>query len=257
MDLGLCLPKVLVTMESLLHNILLRGPTPGNTLFDEFITECQKWYEQPAHTFTEMRTRDNKKIRGDVFEEFCVLYLKHVRGYTNAWRLEDVPDDVLGGLGLGRVDVGIDIICEHKGKYTAVQCKYKKHTGYKSKTIVTWKQLSTFYALVLRTGPWEKYVVMTNCDYVRHMGKKTDKDLSICLRRFRQMTKEQWTAMCGLEGHKVSDALKKSKVLSQEDLRAARLARFTVAQPSSSNVDSASVSSSAAAAGAGPVSDSP
>ena len=71
------------------------------------------------------------------------------------------------------------------------------------------------------------------------------------------MTKEQWTAMCGLEGHKVSDALKKSKVLSQEDLRAARLARFTVAQPSSSNVDSASVSSSAAAAGAGPVSDSP
>lgn len=244
-------------MESLLHSILLRGPTPGNTLFDEFITECQKWYEQPAHTFTEMRTRDNKKIRGDVFEEFCVLYLKHVRGYTNAWRLEDVPDDVLGGLGLGRVDVGIDIICEHKGKYTAVQCKYKKHTGYKSKTIVTWKQLSTFYALVLRTGPWEKYVVMTNCDYVRHMGKKTDKDLSICLRRFRQMTKEQWTAMCGLEGHKVSEAPKKSKVLSQEDLRAARLARFTVAQPSSSNVDSTSVSGAATAAGAGPVSDSP
>jgi hypothetical protein len=242
-------------MESLLHSILLRGPTPGYTLFDEFITECQKWYEQPAHTFTEMRTRDNKKIRGDVFEEFCVLYLKHVRGYTNAWQLEDVPDNVLGGLGLGRVDVGIDIICEHKGKYTAVQCKYKKHTGYKSKTIVTWKQLSTFYALVLRTGPWEKYVVMTNCDYVRHMGKKTEKDLSICLRRFRQMTKEQWTSMCGLEGHKVSET--KSKVLSPEDLRAARLARFTVALPPSSNVDGVSLPSAASAAGAGPVADAP
>ncbi len=244
-------------MESLLHSILLKGPTPGYTLFDEFITECQKWYEQPAHTFTEMRTRDNKKIRGDVFEEFCVLYLKHVRGYTNAWRLEDVPDNVLGGLGLGRVDVGIDIICEHKGKYTAVQCKYKKHRGYKSKTIVTWKQLSTFYALVLRTGPWEKYVVMTNCDYVRHMGKKTEKDLSICLRRFRQMTKEQWTSMCGLEGHKVAEEVRKPKVLSAEELRAARLARFTVALPSSSNVDSVSVSGAAAAAGAGSVSDSP
>lgn len=254
MDLGESFQPNRVTMESLLHSILLRGPTPGYTLFDEFITECQKWYEQPAHTFTEMRTRDNKKIRGDVFEEFCVLYLKHVRGYTNAWRLEDVPDDVLGGLGLGRVDVGIDIICEHKGKYTAVQCKYKKHTGYKSKTIVTWKQLSTFYALVLRTGPWEKYVVMTNCDYVRHMGKKTEKDLSICLRRFRQMTKEQWTSMCGLEGHKV---VEKAKVLSQEDLRAARLARFTVVAPPSSNVDGVSLPSAAAAAGAGPVADAP
>ena len=83
--------------------------------------------------------------------------------------------------------MGIDIVCMSKGKYTAVQCKYKKHTSIK-KNIVTWKQLSTFYALVLRTGPWEKYVVMTNCEYVRHMGKKTPKDLSICLRTFRKIT---------------------------------------------------------------------
>jgi hypothetical protein len=243
-------------MQSLLHTILLRGAHPGYTLFDEFIRECQKWYDEPAHSFTEMRTRDNKKIRGDIFEEFCVLYLKHVRGYTNVWRLEDVPDDVLGGLSLKRPDMGIDIICEHKGKYTAVQCKYKKHTGYKSKTIVTWKQLSTFYALVLRTGPWEKYVVMTNCDYVRHMGKKTEKDLSICLRRFQAMTKEQWTSMCGLEGDKVEEKAK-HKVLSQEDLRNARLARFTAVAPVNSNASGIHHTSAEAAAGAGPVSDSP
>ena len=211
-------------MEQLLHTILLRGGT--SPFFDEFIKECQKWYEQPAHTFTEMRTRDNKKIRGDIFEELCVLYLKHVKGYSQVWRLADVPDDVLGGLGLKRPDMGIDIICEKDGRYSAVQCKYKKHTGYKSKTIVTWKQLSTFYALVLRTGPWDKYVVMTNCDYVRHMGNKTPKDLSICLRRFQQITKEQWTQMCGLEGHAVSEA-PKPKVLTPEELRAARIARFS------------------------------
>ena len=222
-------------LSRLLHNILLRSPM---NLFDEFLVECQKHYEAPAHTFVEMRTRDNKKVRGDIFEDFCVLYLKHVRGYDNVWRLEDVPDDVLGGLGLKRPDMGIDIIAERRGKYAAVQCKYKKHTGYRSKTIVTWKQLSTFYALVLRTGPWEKYIVMTNCDYVRHMGKKTDKDLSICLRRFRQMTKEQWTSMCGLEGHKVAEA---PKLLSLEELRAARLARFTAAAPPSSNVDGVSL----------------
>jgi hypothetical protein len=210
-------------MESTLHQIFLRTPL---NLFDEFIAECQRWYDQPAHTFTEMRTRDNKKIRGDIFEEFCVLYLKHVRGYSQVWRLEDVPDDILGGLSLKRQDMGIDIVCEKGGKYTAVQCKYKKHTGYKSKTIVTWKQLSTFYALVLRTGPWEKYIVMTNCDYVRHMGKKTPKDLSLCLKTFQNITTDQWVRMCGLEGHKVSE--EKSKVLTPEELRAARLARFDV-----------------------------
>lgn len=209
-------------MESTLHEIFLRSPL---NLFDEFIAECQRWYEQPAHTFTEMRTRDNKKIRGDIFEEFCVLYLKHVRGYSQVWRLQDVPDDILHSLGLKRPDMGIDILCERNGLYTAVQCKYKKHTGYKSKTIVTWKQLSTFYALVLRTGPWEKYIVMTNCDYVRHMGKKTSKDMSLCLKTFQNTTKEQWIRMCGVEGHTVTETV--SKPLSLEELRLARLARFT------------------------------
>jgi len=205
-----------------LHAILLRGSSEN--LFDQFLVECQKFYEQPAHTFTEMRVRDNKKIRGDVFEEFCVLYLKHVRGYENVWRLEDVPDDILGGLSLKRPDMGIDIICQRNGKYTAVQCKYKKHTSMK-KNIVTWKQLSTFYALCMRTGPWETYVVMTNCEYVRHMGKKTSKDLSICLRTFRKLTKEQWARMCELKGETIAD--ERAKTLTPEELRAARLARFT------------------------------
>jgi hypothetical protein len=239
-------------MESLLHTILLRGDSDH---FDQFIVECQKWYDEPAHTFTEMRTRDNKKIRGDVFEEFCVLYLRHVVGYTQVWLLKDVPEDVLTLLSLKRPDVGIDIICERNGKYSAVQCKYKKHVGHKSKTMVTWKQLSTFYALVLRTGPWEKYVVMTNCDYVRHMGKKTPKDLSICLARFRKITKDQWTAMCGLKGHVLEAP--KAKVLTPEELRAIRLARFTATPPSQTNVDSLHVPSAAAGAGAGPVVDPP
>lgn len=204
-----------------LHQIFLRSPA---NLFDEFIAECQKWYEQPAHTFTEMRVRANKKIRGDIFEEFCVLYLKHVRKYPNVWRLEDVPAEILETLSLKRPDMGIDIICEKDGKYTAVQCKYKKHTGYKSKTIVTWSQLSTFYALCMRTGPWEKYVVMTNCDYVRHMGKKTAKDLSICQKTFQNITKEQWTQMCELEGEAIAPEIKKQP--TPEELRELRLARF-------------------------------
>lgn len=220
---------------SRMQQVLVKGVPAGSTLFDEYMKECQKWYEQPAHSFVEMRSRDNKKIRGDIFEEFSVLYLKHVLKYSQAWRLEDVPDDVLGGLGLKRQDMGIDIICEKGGKYSAVQCKYKKHTGYKSKTIVTWKQLSTFYALVLRTGPWEKYIVMTNCDYVRHMGKKTPKDLSICLRTFQKITAGQWMDMCGMEGTPLTEQ-PKTKNPSPEELRALRAARFTPNITSETNV---------------------
>jgi predicted helicase len=205
-----------------LHAIFLQAPS---NLFDAFLVECQKWYEQPAHTFTEMRVRDNKKVRGDVFEEFCVLYLKHVRKFENVWRLENVPDELLTQLSLKRPDVGIDIIAESGGKYYAVQCKYKKHVSMK-KNVVTWKALSTFYALCMRTGPWEKYIVMTNCDYCRHMGKKTVKDVSICLKTLQSITKEQWIEMCEKKGDVVGSAVKK---LTTDELRAARLARFSAA----------------------------
>lgn len=212
-------------MEKTLHNIFLRSPA---NLFDEFVKDCQKWYEDPVHTFTEMRTRDNKKIRGDIFEDFCVLYLKHVKKYNQVWRLPDVPDHILIGLGLKRQDFGIDIIAELNGKYTAVQCKYKKHNTMKPKNILGWKTLSTFYALCLRTGPWEKFIVMTNCDYVRHQGKKTSKDLSICLKSFQNITKEEWTCMCELKDAKPLEQSTPASAqkMTLEELRAARIARF-------------------------------
>jgi len=180
-----------------------------------------------------MRTRDNKKVRGDVFEEFCVKYLKHVRNLKNVWLLKDVPEELLTQLSLKRPDVGIDIVAESDGKYYAVQCKYKKHVSHK-KNVVTWKQLSTFYALVLRTGPWAQYIVMTNCDYCRHMGKKTPKDVSICLRTLQATTQEQWVQMCDLHGEAVessathtSQSTAPQVALTSEQLRAARLARFS------------------------------
>jgi hypothetical protein len=205
-------------LQSVLHSIFLKGS--GNC-FDAFIEECQKWYETPAHTFVEMRTRDNKKIRGDIFEVFCVLYLKHIKGYQEAWRLEDVPDSVLETLKMKRKDMGIDLIVQKDGAYSAVQCKYKKPTG--RKTCITWKALSTFYALCLRTGPWDKYIVMTNCDYTRRVGDKTEKDISICLKTFQGITKEQWVSMCGIQGN-VIEIGPVPKTL--EELRLARLKYF-------------------------------
>jgi hypothetical protein len=206
-----------------LHKIFLRSPA---NLFDEFIKECQRWYSQPAHTFTEMRTRDNKKIRGDIFEDFCALYLKEVRGYQDVWLLEDLPDDLLAQLSLKRRDMGIDIIVRHNEEWFAVQCKYKTPQENK-KSYVTWSSLSTFYAMCLRTGPWAKYIVMTNCDYTRHQGPKGPKDISICLGTFHLIKPDEWLKMCNVEGRPLNEIKEKSKELTPQEIRALRLAYYT------------------------------
>lgn len=207
-----------------LHKVFLRSPT---NLFDEFIKECQRWYSQPAHTFTEMRTRDNKKIRGDIFEDFCVLYLKEVKRYQDVWLLEDLPEDLLTQLSLKRRDMGIDIIVRHNEEWFAVQCKYKTPQGDK-KSYVTWSSLSTFYAMCLRTGPWAKYIVMTNCDYTRHQGPKGPKDISICLGTFRSIKPDEWLKMCNIEGRKLNEIKQKAtEELTPEEIRTLRLAYYT------------------------------
>ena len=79
-------------LKKQLHAILLRSP---KNLFDDFIKECQEWYSQPAHSLQEMRVRDNKKVRGDIFEDFCALYLKNVKGFDEVWLLDDIPEEIL------------------------------------------------------------------------------------------------------------------------------------------------------------------
>ena len=218
-------------LQSLLHTIFLRSPP---NLFDEFLVEVQKWYELPAHTLTEMRERNNKKLRGDIFEDFCVLYLKFVKGYEHVWLLCELPEETLEFLKMRRQDMGIDIIVKTGGEFYAVQCKYKKRQS--ARNVLSWTALSTFYAMCLRTGPWAKYIVMTNCDYTRRQGPKTDKDLSICLKSFENITKEEWVKICDVKGLVLNQPAIKATVIneivenldpnSKEGLRNLRIAYF-------------------------------
>lgn len=181
-------------LSSLMYAIYLRS---SDKLFESFMDECCKYYEAPVHDFGEMRRRDNKKLRGDIFENFCVLYLKNVRKYDNVYLLKDLPQEILSKLNLPDRDMGIDIVVELNGEYSAVQCKYRKRD--KIKNVITWKSLSTFYGLCLRTGPWQKYIVITNCDNITHQGKKTNKDLSICFKTLQNISHNQWLSMCNLK----------------------------------------------------------
>ena len=214
--------QVTMDLPAVLHEILLASPA---NYFDAFLVECNKWYEAPAHTFVELRTRLNKKIRGDLFEEFCVLYLKRIKGYDEVWRLEDVPEDVLGSLGLKRKDMGIDIVAKRGDTFAAVQCKYKKVTA--KATCLTWKTLSTFYALCMRSGPWKNYTVMTTCSFLRRVGKKTDKDLAYCIKTFQGISKEDWVKLCGIQGNTLVEETVAPLPKTAEELRAARLAYYS------------------------------
>jgi len=205
-------------LQDFLYKIYLKSPA---NLFDEFLLECQEWYERPAHSLLELKSRDNKKIKGDIFEEFSVLYLKYVKGFTNVWLLKDVPAELLTKLSMKRQDMGIDLICETlEGQFIAVQCKYKKPTGFKQ-NVLSWRSLSTFYALCLRTGPWSKYIIMTNCVYTRHQGKKTAQDVSYCLKTLQNITKEEWLKMCQISGSILSKENIKIS-LTKDELRKVR-----------------------------------
>jgi len=196
--------------------------------FDGFIDRCKWYYEKPVHSLQEIKST---KVKGDIFEHFAYLYFSKVKKYET-WFLKDLPKDLRERLGLKKVDLGIDLVARNKDRYYAIQVKYRKPNKYKRKTVLGWKQLSTFYGLVSKTGPdcndqstWRKHIVFTNADYIRHVGKKGTKDWSICLGTLRGVKRDGWEAMMGFKGYKLSEGLpdKPKKKLTAEQLREARL----------------------------------
>ena len=123
---------------------------------------------------------------------------------------------------MGRRDMGIDIVVHDKGSFYAVQCKYK-HAEHG----VSWRELSTFYALCTRTGPWEKRIVMTNCRFVRTQGRRTSADVSICLGTFRALTPDQWASMAQAEVPTSPTSPPRPPELTPEELRNRRMVHFS------------------------------
>ncbi len=208
--------------------ILAYHKDKSKTIFDQLIQFCQEHYEGPAHTIGEIKQKQNTKIKGDVFEHFVYLFLLHAYKvkFDNVWLLKDVPPETLKKLKLKRSDMGIDLIAEKNGNYWAVQAKYRKRKA-KARHGLTWNQLSTFFALAARTGPYLRYVVVTNTDFVphKHLGGKGEKDVSICYRTLAKIKIEKWMAMAGLEGQTLEDD-QPMEELDVETLREKRLKYF-------------------------------
>ena len=91
-------------------------------------------------------------------------------------------------------DYGIDLISKKSDGYYAIQCKYRR--PQEKTQVIPWKSLSTFYAMVVKSGPWVKHITMTNVNGCRHIGEKTDKDWSICIGTFRNINHFSWLKIC-------------------------------------------------------------
>lgn len=169
-------------------------------IFSRFMKEMDCHHNRMAHCLQDLKQRDDKTIKGHIFEVFAKLYLEIVLKIPHVWLLKDVPDEHLNKVQLKRRDVGIDIIgLDKDGNYYACQVKYKtQSTSNKRKIAVTWKEISTFFALSERTGPYANFIVVTTANYVRHVAPKTAKDLSICIGTLSHISRNCWREMRNL-----------------------------------------------------------
>ncbi len=209
-------------VEKIIRQVLSDGKEQP-CIFDRIVERMESYNDAPVHTYLEMRQRDNKAIKGLAWEEFCQWYLLKVKKYDKVWLWKEIPEEVKQQLGLKiRADNGIDIVAQRYGKYTAVQCKFKKRQIAKGrKTVkVSWKTLSTFLGLVSRSGPWEQHIVMTNCHGVgKWQIPRSPKDKTIAYGTFKNLTRLD----CVSEGISVDEVV---RVKSDVEIRAARLAIF-------------------------------
>lgn len=220
-------------------------PDANIKAFDYFITQIDNFTHCNASTILEIKQRQSRKRIGDIWELFCKYYLLIVKKVPNVWLLSELPTDIAKSLDLSKTDWGIDLVARNKnGKYIAIQAKYRRSlTGarnkiaignsFKRRDVICWRELSTFYSLCLRTGPWYKYLVMTNVKSVRRQGKRQEEDLSICQGSFRKITYANWydisqaiNANVGGTTNNQTDKIPESAKPDLESIRNARLKRF-------------------------------
>jgi hypothetical protein len=217
-------------LEKIIISAIRTSLSKSDDLIFENILDCLRVYEEkPCNAISEFKRRTTR-AKGYIFEIFCKLYLI-AKDFQYVWLLNEVPAEILEKLNLTRNDMGIDIIAfdAYKNGYVAVQCKFKSKSKNKTQNVLGWKSLSTFYALCARTGlnthktsdngveeknnfpnapggprldkPWVQYMIMTNCDYVRRLGKKDKLDYTIAYKSFKNTKHATWLKMVGDTGN--------------------------------------------------------
>jgi len=191
-----------------------------NIIFDELIKIMFDYSEKPCHNLQDLQKNTNKKIKGDIFEHFCYLYGIHIMN-LKMYFLKDVDSVLRQTLKITKNDMGIDLIgVDDKNNYYAFQVKFRKPSS--KITQVGWKELSTFYAMVLKCNTFHKHVVFTNCNGIRHIGDKSEKDLTIAIGTLRKLNSFDY---CKIIDVKFEDK-KNEEIINVDDVRNKRLLFF-------------------------------
>jgi hypothetical protein len=188
-----------LTKNKIIQEFVSKNIQTHENKFDCLMNEIETYIEGAvAHNMTELKEKaNNKKKKGDLFECFCFLYLQHVLNHDQVWFYKDFPKELKEQFHLTKNDYGIDLLSKKDGHYYAIQCKYKKPSD--KIQIISWRSLSTFYAIVVKTGPWLKHITMTNVNGCKHIGEKSEKDWSICLGTFRNIDHFSWLKLSDTE----------------------------------------------------------
>lgn len=233
-------------IEQIIHSVIGRLNKNDSSLFDMIVQECIHYTDAPVHSLQEMRYKRSTKVKGDVFEAWCVLYLRY-KGYT-VWLLKELPDEIRTEIGLGTWDVGIDLVARKDGRYSAIQCKFKRpRKGNVQGTFipyncVNWKEVSTFFSLCHRTqerAKWQHHIVMTNTKYVRRMGQPTRYDKTMAYGTFTKLGRldlirmikpheepRRWVIEDDREEHVQIEKEKEKETKKEKEQEKARLAFF-------------------------------
>lgn len=208
--------------------------THGNeNIFTTWHRLLDDYHETPSHNIQELKDK-NSKLKGDLFEIFCQRYLLRIFGCSHAYLYKECPDDILKQMNFRhRGDFGIDIIAynPYLQGWIAVQCKYRsfrvnQYQHHRS-DVITWKELSTFYALAGRTGPWVKQIVMTTGSEVRKITGHLETDMKLRKKDFEMISVENWYRMFDIEAKTTNQQKEEAgDKPDMETLRKLRIARF-------------------------------
>jgi len=205
-----------------IQDIINKSLPKQSNIFDAVVQEIELFVNKPIHSIADIKSQAlNKKIKGDLWESVCYLYLQNYMNHK-VWFYKDFPHKET--MNLPKADYGIDLISACNNQYYAIQCKYRKPSD--KTQIIPWKSLSTFYGQVYKTGPWEKYITMTNVNGCRHIGTKTDKDWSICIGKFRSLKHFDWLKFVETSSNKSIESKPIERQLSTEEVRLKRLLHF-------------------------------
>lgn len=208
-------------LETVIRKCITKGSLNNKNIFDLLVDEIETYFNRQVNTVQELKDKYNKKLKGDIWEQFCKLYLKSCGEYKRVWLFRDLSETTKSNCGItGSTDNGIDIVCkDHSGNYYSVQCKYRSR-GKR----LDWKTLSTFIGSSER-GKFKKFIIMTNGTGVSRKFNSSKRDKVIAKGTFKALKLEFWESMVGDAGRILEKKQKIPKTI--EELREARLKYFT------------------------------